>query len=132
MKTIITILLSVFVTLPAFALENTPANREEQVTRYMRAISFKELAENTLEGTVAATLKEEQAAFRRELRKEIDIAGLTRRAKTTLVNCLTADELKALADFYSSPIGKAASSKSSRCVGDLMTREMQSLAEQTE
>lgn len=131
MKTIIA-LLSMLVALPAFALENTRANREEQAVRYFRAVSLDDMVNGIVEATVAALPKEEQREARAELRKEVNPDALVRQAKSVITNCLTADELKALADFYSSRVGKSAMEKGTRCMNDLMAREMQRAVERAE
>ena len=45
------------------------------------------------------------------MQKNINVAGIKTAAQAGLVKVFTADELKALADFYSAPLAKAAMAK---------------------
>lgn len=52
--------------------------------------------------------------------KYIDINAMTKFMKDAMVKNFTADELKALADFYGSPVGKSAMKKFGVYQADVM------------
>jgi hypothetical protein len=51
---------------------------------------------------------------------QLDIAVLTKAMTDTMVKDFTTDELKALADFYGSPVGKSAMQKFGTYMTDVM------------
>jgi hypothetical protein len=54
------------------------------------------------------------------LTSQLDIAALIKAMADALVKHFTTEELKALADFYSSPVGKSAMQKFGGYMADLM------------
>ena len=58
--------------------------------------------------------------FKALLVKHLDIEVLTKGMKDAMVKTFTADELKALADFYGSPVGKSAMKKFGAYMADVM------------
>jgi hypothetical protein len=52
--------------------------------------------------------------------KHIDYAAIEKAMKEAMLKHFTADELKALADFYSSPVGKSAMKKMGVYMADVM------------
>jgi hypothetical protein len=51
---------------------------------------------------------------------QLDIAALTKAMMDAVVKNFTTDELKALADFYGSPVGKSAMQKFGTYMADIM------------
>ena len=51
---------------------------------------------------------------------QFDLAALTKASMDAMVKNFTTDELKALADFYGSPIGKSAMQKVGAYMADIM------------
>ena len=51
--------------------------------------------------------------------KDLDIPALTKAMTDAMVKHFTAEELKALADFYGSPVGKSAMQKFGAYMADL-------------
>jgi hypothetical protein len=97
--------------IPAFAMEDTPQNRAQEAARYLEAVP-PEAAANDMAKNIAQTLPEkQQQAFLAAMQKNIDVAGIKSAAQASLVKVFTADELKALADFYSAPLAKSAMAK---------------------
>jgi hypothetical protein len=97
--------------IPAFAMEDTPQNRAQEAARYLQAVP-PEGAANDMAKSISQSLPEkQQAAFLAAMQKNIDVAGIKTAAQAGLVKVFTADELKALADFYSAPLAKAAMAK---------------------
>ena len=92
-------------------MDDTPQNRAQEAARYLQAVP-PEGAANDMAKNIAQSLPEkQQAAFLAAMQKNIDTAGIKTAAQAGLVKVFTADELKALADFYSAPLAKAAMAK---------------------
>src|ERR1700743_2833678 len=113
----------VFLTVaPALALDDTPANRAEQAANYLRAVPPQALMKE-MATKIAATIPESQrGAFIALMTKNLDINALADLMRDSMIKNFTADELKALADFYGSPIGKSAMAKMGNYMADAMPR----------
>jgi len=121
--------------LPAFALEDTPQNRAEQADRYLEAVPPHAMM-NDISSKMAETLPEEQRDnFRALMTKHLDIGRVTAAIKAAMVKTFTADELKALADFYGSEVGRSAMAKMGAYMSEVMPatmNEVQSALEKAE
>jgi len=107
---------------PALALDDTPANRAEQADNYLRAVPPQSLLKE-MTTKIAATMPESQRdAFITLMTKNMDISALTDLMRDSMIKNFTADELKALADFYGSPVGKSAVAKMGNYMADAMPR----------
>jgi hypothetical protein len=104
----------------AWALDDTPANRGQQADRYMLAMPVKEMLENMAEQVSKSLPAEQRQAFKDLLTKHLDVPVLEKAMKKSLTKHFTADELKALADFYGSPVGKSAMKKFGGYMADVM------------
>ena len=58
--------------------------------------------------------------FKKLMTTEVDVAALTKAMTDAMVKNFTTDELKALADFYGSPVGKSAMQKFGTYMADVM------------
>ena len=96
---------------PAFAIDDTPQNRAQEAARYLAAVPPEGAANDMAKNIVQSLPEKQQAAFLAAMQKNIDTAGIKTAAQAGLVKVFTADELKALADFYSAPLAKAAMAK---------------------
>jgi hypothetical protein len=104
----------------AQAVADNPANRQTQADRYLQAQPPQELIDNMTKGITAnVPAGPQRDQMLKMLTSGIDIAALTKAMKEALVKHFTADELKAMADFYSSPLGKSAQSKMGDYQADL-------------
>lgn len=105
---------------PALALEDTPENRYAQAERYLEAVPPAEMMADMAD-KVAKTLPIEMRADFKEVMTDTaargEIADATRKA---LVKVFSADELKALADFYATPVAKSAMRKMGNYMAELM------------
>ena len=105
----------------AQTVADSPANRQTQADRYLAAAPPKELFENMTKRIMASV---PEGAQRDQMLKMfttgIDMDALSKAMKDSLVKHFTAEELKALADFYGSPVGKSAMSKMGDYTADLM------------
>jgi hypothetical protein len=70
---------------------------------------------------MAANLPPDQREqFKRVMNTQLDIAASTKAMTDATVKHFTTDELKALADFYGSPVGKSAMQKFGAYMADVM------------
>ena len=121
MKKIALVLFFTLLTLPAFALEDTKANREQQAARYLLATPPKEVIDDMADQMAKTMQPDERAAFKSILGL-IDMEAVTTIMKQAMIKNYTADELKALADFYGSPAGRSATKKQGSYMVDVMPR----------
>ena len=105
---------------PVWALEDTPANREQEAGRYLQATPPKEMMADMAEQMAKNLPQDQRDAFKDLLIKHLDIDALTKAIKEAMIKNFTADELKALADFYGSPVGKSAMKKFGTYMADVM------------
>ncbi len=103
----------------ACALDDTPANRGQQADRYLVAMPVKEMLSDIVAG-MPKGVPEEQKQMVKDLIANVDVSAVEKAVKQSLVKHFTADEMKALADFYGSPAGKSAMKKFGPYMGDVM------------
>lgn len=103
-----------------FALEDTPANRTRQAERYLKAAPPETTMKDMTEKMAMSVPPENRKEFKRLLKKHLDMAVITRAMKEAMVKHFTADELKALADFYGSTVGQSAMKKFGAYMSDAM------------
>jgi hypothetical protein len=58
--------------------------------------------------------------FKKLMTTQVDIAALSKAMTDAMVKNFTTEELKALADFYGSPVGKSAMQKFGAYMADIM------------
>jgi hypothetical protein len=104
----------------AWALDDTPANRGQQADRYLAAMPVKEMLANMVAQVSKNIPAKQRQAFRDMLTKHLDMPALEKVMRESLAKRLTADELKAMADFYGSAVGKSAMKKLNACMGDFV------------
>lgn len=118
--------LALFVALApvAFALDDSTENRAVQAERYLAAVPPQTML-NDVSAKMAETLPEEQRAeFNALMTKHLDIERISAAIKAAMVKTFTADELKALADFYGSDVGKSAMAKMGAYMSEVMPATM--------
>lgn len=103
-----------------FALEDTPENRTKEADRYLKATPPSEMMADMTANMSKNVPEESRAAFVETMSKNLDVAALTVAMKQSMIKHFTADELKGLADFYSTPEGKSAMKKMGVYMGDVM------------
>ncbi len=104
----------------AQAMEDTPANREAQADRYLNATPPAEMFKDMAEQMSREMSPAQRQLFVDLMTKHLDIGSVTQIMKASLVRSFTADELKALADFYGSAVGKSAMKKMGVYMADVM------------
>lgn len=114
------ILSVILLTIPARAQNDSTADREREADRYLKATPPKEMFEDLAEQMAKNLSATEREKFKALLLKHLDIPALTQAMKSAMVKNFTAQELKALADFYGSPVGKSAMKKFGTYMADVM------------
>src|SRR5437667_10516402 len=109
-------------TLATFGLSatDTPETRRREAERYLKVIPPKALFEDMADKMAANLPPDQREQFKRMMTADLDIAALSKAMTDAMVKHFTTDELKALADFYGSPVGKSAMQKFGAYMADLM------------
>ena len=114
------ILSVMLLTVPARAQNDSTADREREADRYLKATPPREMFEDLAEQMAKNLPATEREKFKALLVKHLDIPALTQALKNAMVKNFSAQELKALADFYGSAVGKSAMKKFGTYMADVM------------
>jgi len=101
-------------------IPDTPENRQKQAERYLLAVPLKTLIEDiavSMASVRGAASEREQIVH--TLISELDFDAVNSAIKNSLIKVFTAEEIKTMADFYGSPAGKSAMSKTREYMTDL-------------
>ncbi len=104
----------------ALAIEDTPENRAAEAGRYLKATPPADMFADMAEQMAKNLPEDQRKAFKDVFTKHLDIPALTKAMKDAMVKHFTAEELKALADFYGSEVGKSAMSKFGTYMAEVM------------
>src|SRR5438046_9117124 len=104
----------------ALSAPDTPETRGHEAERYLQATPAKALFEDMADKMAANLPPEQREPFKRMMTTQLDIAALTKAMTDAMVKHFTTEELKALADFYGSPVGKSAMQKFGAYMADIM------------
>jgi hypothetical protein len=99
---------------------DTPETRHHEADRYLQAIPPKALFEDMADKMATNLPADQRQQFKQMMTKDLDIAALSKAMTDAMVKHFTTEELKALADFYGSPVGKSAMQKFGAYMADLM------------
>ena len=115
------IILTLFVSC-GFALSapDTPETRRHEAERYLQATPPKALLEDMADKMAANLPPDQRDQFKKLMNSQLDIAALTKAMLDAMVKDFNTEELKALADFYGSPVGKSAMQKFGTYMADIM------------
>jgi hypothetical protein len=103
-------------------LEDTQENRSAQIDRYFQAQPPEAMVREIV-GKIAAPMPEDQRArFTDLMTKQLDFKELDAAMRESMAKHFTADELRALADFYGSPLGQSAMAKFGDYMADVMPK----------
>ena len=105
---------------PVYCATDTPETRHHEADRYLQAIPPKALFEDMADKMATNLPADQRQQFKQMMTKDLDIAALSKAMTDAMVKHFTTEELKALADFYGSPIGKSAMQKFGTYMADLM------------
>jgi len=101
-------------------MEDTPQNREQEANRYLQANPPEAVVADIAKRMAAGLPEEQRAAFLAAMQKDVNQGAIKSAAQAALVKVFTADELRALADFYTQPVTKSAMAKMGSYTSDLM------------
>src|SRR5947199_9381257 len=99
---------------------DTPETRRREAERYLQVSPPKALFEDMADKMAANLPPDQREQFKRVMTTQLDIAALTKAMIDAMVKNFNTDELKALADFYGSPVGKSAMQKFGAYMTDIM------------
>ena len=122
MKKEITVLAVALFTSSAFVLSatDTPETRRHEAERYLQAVPPKALFEDMADKMATNLPADQRQQFKQMMTKDLDIAAVSKAMTDAMIKHFTTEELKALADFYGSPVGKSAMQKFGAYMADLM------------
>ena len=103
-----------------FSATDTPETRRHEAERYLQASPPKAMFEDVADKMAANIPADQRAQFKQAMTTDVDIAALTKAMTDAMVKNFTTEELKALADFYGSPVGKSAMQKFGAYMADVM------------
>ncbi len=104
----------------AQGVADTPQNRRREAERYLQATPPKALFADMAEKGAMNLPPEQRQKFKEMMTTQLDIDALTKEMIDAMIKHFSTDELKALADFYGSPVGKSAMSKFGAYMADVM------------
>ena len=105
---------------PLFSATDTPEARRKEAERYLQVSPPKALFEDMADKMAANLPADQREQFKKLMTTQIDIAALSKAMTDAMVKNFTTEELKALADFYGSPVGKSAMQKFGAYMADVM------------
>ena len=121
-KQIVTLAVLTLCTSSPFVLgaTDTPETRRREAERYLQATPPNAMFEDMADKMAANLPPAEREKFKQTLTSQLDVPALTKAMTDAMVKNFTTEELKALADFYGSPVGKSAMQKFGAYMTDLM------------
>src|SRR5436309_452072 len=99
---------------------DTPENRRKEAERYLRATPPKDLFADVADKMSVNVPPAQRQKFKEALTSSLDVDALTRAMTDAMVKHFTSEELRALADFYGSPLGRSAMKKFGAYMADVM------------
>jgi hypothetical protein len=105
---------------PVFGAPDTPETRRKEAERYLQVSPPKALFEDMADKMAATLPADQRDQFKKVMTTQVDITALSKAMTDAMVKNFTTDELKALADFYGSPVGKSAMQKFGAYMADIM------------
>jgi hypothetical protein len=105
---------------PVFSADDTPETRHKEAERYLQVNPPKRLFEDMADKMAANMPADQRDQFKKLMTTQVDISALSKAMTDAMVKNFTTEELKALADFYGSPVGKSAMQKFGAYMADIM------------
>src|SRR4051812_18942953 len=99
---------------------DTPENRRHEAERYLQATPPKQMFADMAEKMSMNMPPADRQKFKETLTSALDVDALTKAMTDAMVKHFTVQELKALADFYGSPVGKSAMGKFGAYMAEVM------------
>jgi len=125
---VVAVAFCLYAPLPAHALDDTPANRATQADYYLTMVPPQALLSDMTEKISATLPPELRQQFKAQMGKNLDINAVTSLMRSAMIKNFSADEMKALGDFYGSAVGKSAMAKMGNYMADAMPQMMAELA----
>jgi hypothetical protein len=119
-KVLVLLVLTVCAWSPVFSAPDTPETRRKEAERYLQVSPPKALFEDMADKMAANLPADQRDQFKKLTTTEVDISALSKAMIDAMVKNFTTEELKALADFYGSPVGKSAMQKFGAYMADIM------------
>ena len=119
-KGLVTLALILCAWSPVFSAPDTPETRRKEAERYLQVSPPKALFEDMADKMATTLPADQREQFKKVMTTQVDIAALSKAMIDAMVKNFTTDELKALADFYGSPVGKSAMQKFGAYMADIM------------
>ena len=119
-KLVVLLLLTFSAWSPLFSAADTPEARRKEAERYLQVSPPKALFEDMADKMAETVPADQREQFKKVMTTQVDIAALSKAMVDAMVKNFTTDELKALADFYGSPVGKSAMQKFGAYMADIM------------
>ena len=110
-KLVVLLVLTICASSPVFSAPDTPETRRKEAERYLQVSPPKALFEDMADKMAETLPADQREQFKKLMTTQVDIAALSKAMIDAMVKNFTTDELKALADFYGSPVGKSAMRK---------------------
>jgi hypothetical protein len=119
-KVVVLLVLTFCVSSPVFSAPDTPETRRKEAERYLQVSPPKALFEDMADKMAETLPADQREQFKKVMTTQVDIAVLSKAMTDAMVKNFTTEELKALADFYGSPVGKSAMQKFGAYMADIM------------
>jgi hypothetical protein len=119
-KLVVLLILTLSAGSPVFSATDTPETRRKEAERYLQVSPPKALFEDMADKMAANIPADQREQFKKVMTTDVDIPALSKAMIDAMVKNFTTDELKALADFYGSPVGKSAMQKFGAYMADIM------------
>ena len=110
-------------------LLDTAVNRSRETARYLQIIPASEIIGDVTQNIAQTLPAAQQKDFIANMRSEVNLNAVHGDISTAMVKHMSATEIRALADFYSTPVGKSAMKKMGLCMSEvtpLVQKEIQS------
>ena len=119
-KLVLLLVLTLSAWSPVFSAADTPETRRKEAERYLQVSPPKALFEDMADKMATNLPADQRQQFKQMMTKDLDIVALSKAMTDAMAKHFTTEELKALADFYGSPVGKSAMQKFGAYMADLM------------
>jgi hypothetical protein len=119
-KVLVLLVVTVCAWSPVFGAPDTPETRRKEAERYLQVSPPKALFEDMADKMAETLPADQREQFKKVMTTQIDIPALSKAMTDAMVKDFTTEELKALADFYGSPVGKSAMKKFGTYMADIM------------
>ena len=119
-KVLVLLVVTVCAWSPVFGAPDTPETRRKEAERYLQVSPPKALFEDMADKMAETLPADQREQFKKVMTTQIDIPALSKAMTDAMIKDFTTEELKALADFYGSPVGKSAMKKFGTYMADIM------------